>query len=177
MDGFQQIKLKLNQIRKSQPIKLAENPPAKSVAVPTDHDASQSTDSNTQPENSTAELQAEQSPSPPKPALAEVEQQQTPKTSTASCKLRPRLERPKMPTFNGDVRDYHTFKDDFKHMIDPMYSPRDAVSILWISLTGRIEQQSSEQANPEGLLKFLENETKTRRRVSASITSLNTTPQ
>ncbi|XP_033646409.1 uncharacterized protein LOC117305639 [Asterias rubens] len=274
MDDFQQIKLKLNQLRKSQPIKLAENPPEKSVAVPTDHDASQSTDSNTQPENSTAEPQAEQSSSPPKPALAEVEQQQTPKTSTASCKLRPRLERPKMPTFNGDVRDYHTFKDDFKHMIDPMYSPRDAVSILRNSLTGkplellkgigtdysacweyldmyygdprvisdtvaqdltkfkalsngedgrfcefaqlvrrsfnvlkqvgkesdmnnnhmlamiekkltpedrkvyaRIEQQSSEQANLEGLLKFLENETKTRRRVSASIRSMNTTPQ
>ena len=30
-----------------------------------------------------------------------------------------------------------TFKDDFRHMIDQLYEPRDAVSLLRTSLTGR----------------------------------------
>ena len=55
----------------------------------------------------------------------------------ASSKLRPRVEKPKLPVFAGDVRDYHTFKDDFQHMIDPVYDARDAVSILRGSLSGK----------------------------------------
>ncbi|KAJ8051027.1 hypothetical protein HOLleu_04444 [Holothuria leucospilota] len=39
--------------------------------------------------------------------------------------------------FTGDVREYWTFKDDFRHMIEPLYEPSDAVSILRTSLTGR----------------------------------------
>lgn len=54
-----------------------------------------------------------------------------------SSKLRPRVEKPKLPVFAGDVRDYHTFKDDFQHMVDPMYDARDAVSILRGSLSGK----------------------------------------
>ncbi|KAJ8021029.1 hypothetical protein HOLleu_40783 [Holothuria leucospilota] len=37
-----------------------------------------------------------------------------------------------------DRREYWTFKDDFRHMIDQLYEPRDAVSILSTSLTGRL---------------------------------------
>ncbi|KAJ8019123.1 hypothetical protein HOLleu_42503 [Holothuria leucospilota] len=52
-------------------------------------------------------------------------------------RLKPRIEKPKLPIFTGDVREYRTFKDDFRHMIDQLYEPRDAVSILRTSLTGR----------------------------------------
>ncbi|KAJ8042506.1 hypothetical protein HOLleu_13575 [Holothuria leucospilota] len=52
-------------------------------------------------------------------------------------RLKPRIAKPKLPIFTGDVREYWTFKDDFRHMIDQLYEPRDAVSILRTSLTGR----------------------------------------
>ncbi|XP_033115373.1 uncharacterized protein LOC117115613 [Anneissia japonica] len=52
-------------------------------------------------------------------------------------KLKPMVEKPKLPVFSGDVRDYLTFRDDFRHMIDPIYEERDAVSILRTSLSGR----------------------------------------
>ncbi|XP_071960823.1 uncharacterized protein [Antedon mediterranea] len=56
---------------------------------------------------------------------------------TRQIKLKPRVEKPKLPVFSGDVREYWTFRDDFKHMIEPVYEPRDAVSILRTSLTGK----------------------------------------
>ncbi|XP_063959833.1 uncharacterized protein LOC129259266 [Lytechinus pictus] len=53
----------------------------------------------------------------------------------SSCKVQ--VERPKLPRFTGDVRDYMTFKSDFKHLVDSRYSKRDAITILRSSLLGK----------------------------------------
>ncbi|XP_041467176.1 uncharacterized protein LOC121417521 [Lytechinus variegatus] len=53
----------------------------------------------------------------------------------SSCKVQ--VERPKLPRFTGDVRDYMTFKSDFKHLIESRYSKRDAITILRSSLVGK----------------------------------------
>ena len=39
-------------------------------------------------------------------------------------------ERPKLPTFYGDVRKYFIFKDDFKHALESHCSERDAITVL-----------------------------------------------
>ena len=39
-------------------------------------------------------------------------------------------EKPKLPTFNGDVRKYFIFKADFQHAVESYYSERDAIAIL-----------------------------------------------
>ncbi|KAG1660094.1 hypothetical protein GQR58_022184 [Nymphon striatum] len=56
-------------------------------------------------------------------------------TETSVCKFK--LERPKMPTFSGDVREYGMFKSDFKHVIEAVYSKRDAISLLRTCLSGK----------------------------------------
>lgn len=48
-----------------------------------------------------------------------------------------RMEKPKMPRFTGDVRDYAIFRSDFKDAIDSRFSKRDAISLLHTSLQGR----------------------------------------
>ena len=39
-------------------------------------------------------------------------------------------QKPKLPVFSGDVREYAIFKSDFKHAIEPRYTKRDAVTLL-----------------------------------------------
>ena len=41
-----------------------------------------------------------------------------------------KVEKPKLPCYNGDVREYATFKSDFKHAIERKYSKRDAITML-----------------------------------------------
>jgi hypothetical protein len=41
-----------------------------------------------------------------------------------------RHEKPKLPVFNGDVRKYFIFKDDFKHAIESRCSERDSITVL-----------------------------------------------
>ena len=48
-----------------------------------------------------------------------------------------KIEKPKMPRFNGDVRDYAIFKSDFKHIIGTKYNNRDAITLLRSALTGK----------------------------------------
>ena len=48
-----------------------------------------------------------------------------------------RIEKPKMPKFAGDVREFGTFRADFKHLVETRYSKRDAVTILRSSLQGK----------------------------------------
>ena len=38
-------------------------------------------------------------------------------------------EKPKLPKFSGDVREYVISRADFKHTIDSRYSKRDAVTL------------------------------------------------
>ena len=52
-----------------------------------------------------------------------------------SCDFK--MEKPKMPRFAGDVRDYAIFRSDFKHAVDSRYSKRDGISLLRTSLQGR----------------------------------------
>ena len=48
--------------------------------------------------------------------------------STGACGFK--MEKPKMPKFAGDVRDYAIFRADFKHAIESKYSKRDAITFL-----------------------------------------------
>lgn len=41
-----------------------------------------------------------------------------------------KLEKPKLPVFAGNVRDYAIFRSDFKHAIEAKYSKRDAITLL-----------------------------------------------
>ena len=47
------------------------------------------------------------------------------------------MEKPKMPRFSGDVREYSIFRDDFKHAIESRYSKRDAMTYLRACLQGK----------------------------------------
>lgn len=38
--------------------------------------------------------------------------------------------KPKLPSFNGDIRKYFIFKDDFKHAVESRCSERDTITIL-----------------------------------------------
>ena len=48
-----------------------------------------------------------------------------------------KMEKPKMPKFSGDVREYAIFRADFKYTIETRYSKRDAMTILRTCLVGR----------------------------------------
>ena len=48
-----------------------------------------------------------------------------------------KMEKPKMPKFYGDVREYAIFRSDFKHAIEARYSKRDAITILRTCLQGK----------------------------------------
>ena len=48
-----------------------------------------------------------------------------------------KMEKPKMPRFSGDVREYITFRSDFKHLVDSRYDKRDAITLLRASLQGK----------------------------------------
>ncbi len=41
-----------------------------------------------------------------------------------------KMEKPKMPKFTGDVREYAIFRTDFKYAIEARYSKRDAMTFL-----------------------------------------------
>jgi len=41
-----------------------------------------------------------------------------------------KLEKPKLPMFSGDVREYAIFRSDFKHAIEARYTKRDAITLL-----------------------------------------------
>lgn len=48
-----------------------------------------------------------------------------------------RMEKPKMPIFNGNVREYCIFKADFQHALGEAYDDRDALMILRSCLQGK----------------------------------------
>ena len=48
-----------------------------------------------------------------------------------------RMEKPKLPQFSGDVREYVIFRADFKHAIEPRYTKRDAITLLRSCLTDK----------------------------------------
>ena len=48
-----------------------------------------------------------------------------------------KMEKPKMPKFKGDVREYSTFRADFKYTIEAKYSERDSITFLRKCLEGK----------------------------------------
>ena len=48
-----------------------------------------------------------------------------------------KVEKPKMPKFSGDVREYAIFRADFKYAIRSRYSKRDAMTFLRTCLEGK----------------------------------------
>ena len=56
-------------------------------------------------------------------------------TRSATCGFK--MEKPKMPRFSGDVRDYVIFRADLRHAVDLRFSKRDAISLLRTSLSGK----------------------------------------
>ena len=63
-------------------------------------------------------------------------QERTSASGTTTCGFK--MEKPKMPRFSGDVRDYVIFRADFKHAVNSRFSKRDAISLLRASLSGRL---------------------------------------
>ena len=57
-------------------------------------------------------------------------------TGSAACGFE--VEKPKMPRFSGDVRDYVIFRADFRHVVDSRFSKKDAISLLRTSLSGNL---------------------------------------
>ncbi|XP_028411085.1 uncharacterized protein LOC114533686 [Dendronephthya gigantea] len=47
------------------------------------------------------------------------------------------MEKPKLPNFSGDVREYVIFRADFKNTIKSRYSKRDAITLLRTCLKGK----------------------------------------
>ena len=60
---------------------------------------------------------------------SEIDQSNTAKHSPAKPLLM-KHEKPKLPTFNGDVGKYFIFKANFQHAVESYYSDRDAIAIL-----------------------------------------------
>nr|XP_054771658.1 uncharacterized protein LOC129279581 [Lytechinus pictus] len=75
------------------------------------------------------------SPIPPESAILYPPPLQNPGMSDARCSFK--VEKPKLPKFAGDVRDYEIFRSDFVHMVDSRYGKRDAMTILRSCLVGR----------------------------------------
>ena len=58
-----------------------------------------------------------------------------PSISKNQCNFQ--MEKPKIPRFGGDVRDYAIFKTDFNHIVETRYGKCDALIILRQSLQGK----------------------------------------
>ena len=61
-------------------------------------------------------------------SISKANNDESVKQEVIACAFR--LENPKLPCFNGDVREYAIFKSDFKHAIERKYSKRDAITML-----------------------------------------------
>jgi hypothetical protein len=47
------------------------------------------------------------------------------------------MEKPKMPKFTGDVREYAIFRADFKYTVESRYGKRNAMTFLRTCLEGK----------------------------------------
>ena len=63
----------------------------------------------------------------------EIEENKSAKTAETSAKpfvLNLKHEKPKLPTFHGDVRKYFIFREDFRHAVEKRCNARDTIAIL-----------------------------------------------
>ena len=78
---------------------------------------------------------------PPVSVVSEESQDQVQPRETATHTVNKeslfRMEKPKLARFDGDVREFGTFRADFKHLVESRYSKRDAITILRSSLQGK----------------------------------------
>ena len=54
---------------------------------------------------------------------------------TGTCGFQ--MEKPKLPKFGGDVREYVIFRADFKHIVESRHSKRDSLTMLRACLEGK----------------------------------------
>jgi hypothetical protein len=73
----------------------------------------------------------------PQPEATPTAPENTGTPNTNSNQSNYQMEKPKLPRFTGDVRDYAIFKADFKHIVEARYGKRDAITILRSSLQGK----------------------------------------
>lgn len=59
---------------------------------------------------------------------SEIDSQVRTVSGTKPCGFQ--MEKPKLPKFSGDVREYVIFRADFKHAIESRYAKRDAITLL-----------------------------------------------
>ena len=59
---------------------------------------------------------------------SEIDSQVGTVSGTKPCGFQ--MEKPKLPKFSGDVREYVIFRADFKHAIESRYAKRDAITLL-----------------------------------------------
>jgi hypothetical protein len=98
----------------------------------------QNTDSNSQDVEITEETEQTVQELTPQPVVQQMDNNADSPTSNKevkSCAFK--VEKPKLPKFSGDVRDYVIFRADFKHVVESQYSDRDAITILRASLQGK----------------------------------------
>ena len=103
------------------------------VSGPTSHDNEQISIVNAGQENSTPPLNNENNSvneNVQVPGLISG-----PSTSSNACSFK--MEKPKLPKFTGDVREYAIFKADFKHAIEARYTKRDLITFLRTCLHGK----------------------------------------
>ena len=68
-----------------------------------------------------------------------------------------KMEKPKLPRFSGDVREYSIFRDNFKHAIEARYSKRDTMTYLRACLQGKpLELIKGIGNDYDGAWKYLE---------------------
>ena len=103
------------------------------VSSPTSHDNEQISIVDAGQENSTPPLNNEDnsvSENVQVPSLVS-----DPSTSSNACGFK--MEKPKLPKFAGDVREYAIFKGDFKHAIEARYTKQDPITFLRTCLQGK----------------------------------------
>ena len=68
-------------------------------------------------------------------SASNVHNDESPPQESNACNFK--VEKPKLPCFTGDVRDYATVTSDFKHAIERTYNKRDAITMLRMCLRDR----------------------------------------
>ena len=67
------------------------------------------------------------------------------------------MEKPKLPRFSGDVREYFIFREDFKNAIKHRYTKRDAMTYLRACLQGKpLELVKGIGSDYDGALQYLD---------------------
>ena len=56
-------------------------------------------------------------------------------SASQTCSFK--MEKPKMPKFTGDVREYAIFRADFKYTVESRYGKRNAMTFLRTCLEGK----------------------------------------